>query len=205
MAIDRITSKIKADADAEAKQIELEADRSIEVLNIETAKRVTRIEQEAGDDAAGAARDQKIRMISRARAEMRTKLLEEKQKLINQVFQQALESVVALDDDQYAALMKKLLLEAVETGDEEVIIAEPDGKRKWTEILAGANDELARRGLKGHLVLSDERRSMAGGFVLRKGKKEINCNVSYLLKSLREDLESEVVEVLFSTTESTGS
>lgn len=205
MAIDRITRKIKADADAEAKQIGLETDRSIEALNFETAKRVARIETEAEDDAAGAARDQKMRMISRAQAEMRTELLEEKQKLIDQVFRQALESVAALDEERYAALMKKLLLEAVEAGDEEVIIAESDGKRKWTEILAGANDELARRGLKGHLVLSDERRSMAGGFVLRKGKKEINCNVSYLLKSLREDLESEVVGVLFSTTGSTGS
>jgi V/A-type H+-transporting ATPase subunit E len=197
MAIDRIIQKIMADAEAEAKQIAMETERSLEALKVKTSETVAEIEKKAGDEAADAARDEKRRRMSRARAEMRKELLEEKQQLIGQVFQKALDSLTALDDVQYAALMKRILLEGVEGGQEEVIIAEPDQKRNWTGILIEANAELSTRGMKGQLTLSDEKRKMVGGFVLRHGKKEVNCNVAYMLKSLREELESEVMKILF--------
>ncbi|MFQ6092862.1 MAG: V-type ATP synthase subunit E [bacterium] len=198
MAIDRIAQRIMADAEAEVKRIGAETDQKIEALRAETAETIAGIEQKAQDDGAKEAREQKRRIISRAQAEMRKELLEEKQKLIDRAFQQALKSLVELDEDRYAALMKKLLLESVETGDEEVILTPQSRGRSWAEVLSEVNRELSARGLKGQLTLSKENRTMAGGFVLRRGKKEINCALELIVGSLREELESEVARALFS-------
>jgi vacuolar-type H+-ATPase subunit E/Vma4 len=138
-------------------------------------------------------------MISRAQAELRKDLLAEKQKLIEQVFEMALKSVARLPEGQYAAMMVKLLLEGVEAGDQEVIVAEADRGRNWPEILAGANRELSAAGHKGRLALSGERRTMSGGFILRKGKCEVNCDLAQVFKALRETMESDIVRNLFPT------
>jgi V/A-type H+-transporting ATPase subunit E len=201
MAVDRINQKIMADAEAEVKKIDAEAERAVGELRDRTAGEVAGIEKRARDEAAAAALEQKERMISRAQAEMRKGLLAEKQKMIDRVFDKALKSVTGLPDGQYAALMKKLLLDGVETGDEEVIVADADGRRNWSDILAGVNRELSAAGKKGRLALSEERRSMAGGFILRKGKHEGNCDVAQVLRGLREELESDIVRSLFPTSQ----
>lgn len=202
MTIHRIRQKILADADAEARSIAAEAERTIEAIEAETAKTVTEIEKKAQDEAANQAKEQKRRMISRAHAEMRKELLEEKQHLIDQAFQKVLHSVIEMDDSKYSALMKRLLSESVEGGDEEVIVAAQERGRNWTETISEANKELSAKGLKGALTLSQETRSMAGGFVLRKGKKEVNCDLELLVESLREELEAEVARVLLSEAQS---
>jgi len=204
MAIDRITGKILADAEAEAKRIAVEADGKTGAVNDQTARQVADIEKEAAADAAAAARDQRERMLSRAQAEMRVELLEEKQALIEQVFENAMKTVLELDDKQYGALMERFLLEGVGSGDEEVIIAESDRKRNWTTILDSVNAELSKQGQTGRLTLSPESRTMGGGFVLRKGKQEVNCDLTFILKSLREELETDVVNILFPETKSTS-
>ena len=197
MSIDRLIQKILADADAEASRLDGEADETIETVKTETAKALTGIEKKAREDAATQAKEQKRRMISRSRAELRKDLLEEKQDLINQAFHKALQSIIELEDDRYSALMRGLLIESVESGEEEVIVASSDRGRPWGETLTEVNKDLSAKGLKGALTLSEETRSMAGGFVLRQGKREINGDLELLVMSLREELESDVAGVLF--------
>ena len=198
MAIDRITQKILADAEAEAEKISLEADQQIEVIHTQTAETVAEIEERARDDSASEAKEQKRRIHSRAQAEMRKEYLEEKQKLIGQAFEKSLKSIHELDENRYAALMKKFLLQSVESGDEEVIVASQDQRRDWTEIISAVNRDVSAKGLKGLLTLSHETRKMAGGFILRKGKREMNCDLELIVGSLREELESVVAQALFS-------
>ena len=204
MAADRIIEKIFADAEAEAKMIAAAADEEIEALRTETAERATQIERDATDDARGEAREEKRRILSRAQAEMRKELLEEKQKLIDQTFGKALTSLVEQDENGYMTLMRKLLTESIESGDEEMILAAQDRERNWASLLEEVNRDVSARGLKGALTLSGETRDMKGGFVLRRGRKEINCALELIVGSLREELESEVAEALFPNDGSQG-
>ena len=197
MAIDRITRKIMEDAEAEVQEILAKADQDIERVKVDTTNMIREIEHEAQEDATKKAEEQKRRIISRAQAEMRKELLAEKQGLIDEAFQKALTAFVEMNEENYSALMKKLLLESVEGGDEEVIIAPQDQGKNWKALLSDVNRELSAQNRKGALTLAHETREMAGGFVLRKGKKELNCDLTLIVGSIREELEFEVAQILW--------
>ncbi|UCE17430.1 MAG: V-type ATP synthase subunit E [Gemmatimonadota bacterium] len=197
MAIDRITKKIMEDAEAEAKEILAKADNEIETVKADTAKTVTEIEGKAREEAAKEAEQQKRRIVSRAQAEMRKELLAEKQNLIDESFRKAFASLAELNAEKYSALMKKLFLQSVEEGDEEVILASHDKGIDWSGLLSDVNRQLSAQNRKGALALSGETREMAGGFVLRKGRKEINCDLKLIVESMREAMEFEVANILW--------
>jgi V/A-type H+-transporting ATPase subunit E len=197
MAIDRITKKIMEDAEAEAKEILTKAEDEIETVKADTAETIAAIEGKAREEAAKEAEEQKRRIISRAQAEMRKELLAEKQKLIDESFRKAFTSLAELNAEKYSALMKKLLLQSVEEGDEEVILASHDRGVDWSGLVSDVNRQLSAQNRKGALILSGETREMAGGFVLRKGRKEINCDLKLIVESVREELEFEVAHILW--------
>jgi V/A-type H+-transporting ATPase subunit E len=66
-------------------------------------------------------------------------------------------------------------------------------------FIAGINTQLKARGIKGELKLSDEARGISGGFILKKGDIEVNNTFEALIRMTRDELEAEVVKVLFST------
>ena len=197
MAIDRIVQKIMEDTDIEVQKIRAEADGEIGAVKAGTEKSLGEIEQKAEEDAVKEAAEAKRRIISRVQAEMRKEFLAEKQELIDEAFQKALRSIVELNEEKYSALMKKLLLESVEAGDEEIIVAERDKGRNWDTLISDVNRELSAQNRKGALTLSQETREMMGGFVLRKGKKEINGDLRLIIESMREELEFEVAQILW--------
>ena len=202
MAIDRLTQKIIEDAEAEVTEIRASGDEEIEIVKADTARAIAEVEKRAQEDGDTEAAELRRRILSRAQAEMRKELLADKQELIGQAFQEAFQSLVDLDERSYAKLMKKLLLESLERGDEEVIVAPEDRGRGWDAVLSEVNRELSARNMKGAVTLSDESRPMAAGFMLRKGKKEINCALDLVVNSLREELEFEVARTLFGETPS---
>ena len=202
MAIDRIVRKIMEDAEAEAKALLAKADREAERVRAEAAKTVAEIEKKAQEAAVREADEHRRRVVSRAQADMRKELLSVKQGLIADAFQRALRAFTELKEDKFRALMEKLLLECLEDGDEEVIVAPHDNLEDWTSLLAEVNRKLSAQKRKGALVLSQERREMAGGFVLRKGKVEINCDLKLIVESMREGLEFEVARTLWGETPS---
>lgn len=99
---------------------------------------------------------------------------------------------------EYFKLMEDLLLKAVEDGDEEVIISEKTMRKLGNDFLGRVNQRLRTGGKKGELSLAEEKRQVGSGFILRKGKKEVNCSFESLLGSKREELEGEVARILFS-------
>jgi len=100
-----------------------------------------------------------------------------------------------LPDEEYRKIMKKLMLEAVETGDEEVIIGKEE-KRIDQDFIKQVNSELGH-GCKGDLRLSAEREDLGGGFILRRGKIKTNVSTEVLLAQARKELEIELAKELF--------
>ena len=91
--------------------------------------------------------------------------------------------------------MAGLMLKAVETGDEEVIIDENE-KRIDPDLIDEVNGQLDRDG-KRELRLSDERQYLGGGFILKRGKIKNNVSLDVLLAQARRDLEIELAKELF--------
>jgi V/A-type H+-transporting ATPase subunit E len=91
--------------------------------------------------------------------------------------------------------MTKLMLQAVETGDEEIIIGKNE-KCIDQKFVKQINRELGP-GFKGNLRLANETQNLTGGFILKRGKIKNNISINVLLQQARKELEIQLAKELF--------
>ncbi|MGM0651179.1 MAG: V-type ATP synthase subunit E [Bacillota bacterium] len=194
---ERIVRRIMDDAEAQAESIKKEAAEKAEAVKADARKKAERREENILEQARKEAEEQKRRIVGVAQLEARKELLAAKQDLISEAFDGTLEQLVNLDDREYLSIIKKMLLNLVETGKEQVLCSAADLKRIPDSFWQEVNQELAGQGKKGELTLSLEPREIKGGFVLKADDMEINCSFEALLAMKRDELEPEVAAVLF--------
>lgn len=180
------TAKLKKEAEAEAKKIIQEAEQEVERMTADYRVR-----------AKKQAEEEKKRVLALARLQARDAVVLEKRQAVESVIEDGLKKVLRLPESQYHAFIKKMLLEAIETGEEEVILSEEDRKKFGEKLILEINAELSKSGKKGKIRLSSETREIQGGFILRSGGVELNSSLPVLVESLRHELESEIIKVLF--------
>ncbi len=152
------------------------------------------------------AEDDKRQRIALEALDTRKGTLDEKRRLLEQVFARAREELVALPAERYRDLLVGTLVSAAEDGAGEVILSPADRERFGDEVVAAANRALERVGVAGALRLSEETREMSGGFVLRAKDVEVNGSLDSQIASRREELEEKMVPILFGeSTEAEGS
>ncbi len=191
-----VIDKILADANAQAEKIQAEADQKQAAEQKDLESQLEQFKKETAKLAQNAAEDKKAQMLAAARMDIAKQHLAEKAKLLDEVFSKAKEQVLKMPDDQYRQLMKKLMLKAEETGDEEVIL-DINEKRIDDEFIKDVNRELGP-GFKGNLRLSEEKQPIEAGFILRRGKIKNNVSLGVLLQTAREELEADLARELFS-------
>jgi len=197
MSLEKILSRIDSDAQKEVDNIIDRANSNAKEI-IQKAEEEARIlKEDLLKRAEAEAARRKERMLAMAALDFRKRVLDEKQRAINAVFQKSIETLCKLEDDEYRALMKRMLLFSVQTGEEEIILSQRDKTRLTQSFLDELNEELRKNGKKGNLTISKETRKMSGGFVLRRGDIELNSAFESLFESSREELESEVGRLLF--------
>jgi V/A-type H+-transporting ATPase subunit E len=193
----RLKQKIISDAEAEAEKILTEgADEAEAVLGTARAE-AAKITSDFEARAEAEAKEHVRRQVSLRELEARKSVLSEKGKMIDQVFEKVLEELVRQDRDGGHALTRDLLLKAIEVGDEEIIVSGEDRKAISKAFLEGLNKQLTASGRRGEVALSEETRQIRGGFVLRRGRREVNATFETLLSMLRDDVETEVADLLF--------
>lgn len=196
MALDDIIKKIEADSEEEVNRLKTHAEAEAEKL-LEKAKEKAegkrRVILKRGEEEAERIRK---RILQIADLDVRKIILTAKRQVITDVFEQARKKLE--DAENYRDLFSKMLPSGVETGDEEVLISARDKKRIDQNLIDSVNSELKKQGKKGKLTLAKEDASISGGFILRKGKIEIDGSFSSLIKSQRDELEIRVGKILFS-------
>jgi V/A-type H+-transporting ATPase subunit E len=194
---EKLKQKILNDAEAEARKIieegEAEARGITDQARAEAEKAASEYHAKAEADAAEHIR----RKTSLRELEARKAVLAEKGRLIEEVYDKVLESLREKDRAGGYALTRDLLLKAVETGTEEIIVAPEDRKAIDKSFVDGLNAELVKAGKKGQLTLSEETREIRGGFILKRGRAESNSSFDTLLTMLKDDVETEVADILF--------
>ena len=145
--------------------------------------------------AEQAGKDRKSRLLATARMDIAKEYLAEKRNILDKVFEQAREQLQNLGDEDYRKLMTDLMLKAVETGDEEVIV-DNNETRIDSGLIEQIKSKLSADG-KGNLILSDEKQPLKGGFVLKRGKINNNVSVGVLAVQARKELEVEIAGELF--------
>lgn len=195
--VEKIKEKILQDSEARANAIIADAKKQaqeiIDNANVKAAKKAEEIKKKASSDAAD-----KLRISnSMLELEMRKDILSTKQQLIEETFKKALESLSHMNDGEYEAMLQSLVIKAVETGEEEILLSKQDKNRLSADFSNKINLNLAQIGKKGNLKFSDEARNIIGGFVLKSGGVEMNYSFEALLRMYRDEIEPEVAAILF--------
>ena len=206
--IEKITARIEADCQADVAAILAEGQAKADKVKAEYAEKAAAQAKAAEEAGVQAAQRQLERLESAAQ------MAGAKQKLL------------AMDDDQYAALLAKLAVNAAKSGREEIVLSQRDRDRVGAMVVSKANAILAEASapgvagtLKGskagnllsrvvtganallqgtaQLSLSKDTADIEGGLILRDGNVEVNCAFETLLRMLREDMAAQVAGILF--------
>ena len=195
--VKNLTSKILKDAE-ERKESILKAANEERAKIIAKKEAIGKQEEEAMiEKAKNEAKTRHERIVSGAELKARNEKLAAKQSVIDSVFNQSIEELCKMSDDDMKKFIKDMILNSDITGDEKIILNQKGKSLLDKSLLNTINSELKANGKKGELTVSDEVRTFKGGFILEKDGIEINNTFEDLVNSSRDDLEFEVANVLF--------
>lgn len=195
MDAENVVAKILADARAGAEKIKGQAREKQAAEQAKLDEQLARYKEQTDALAQKTGEDEKSHLLAAARMQIAKALLIEKRKILGEVFEHARRQLQNLPDDQYRQLMTDLILGAVETGEEELIV-DKDENRIDQELVDRVNQQLADEN-KGNLRLSDQKQDLGGGFVLKRGRIRTNVSIEVLLAQARRELEIELAKELF--------
>lgn len=222
--LDKITERILAEAEAEAKRIMDDAEAESARIRAEYAQRAEEIRARLTEEAEREGTYLIAHAKNGAEVEKRNALLRVRGELVDETFDVTLGAIRAQSGEKYTALLAGLLsaafLEQIEAeitsrtlyGEEdamaparyEVLLSSSDREKYGAELLEAVRKSLVgkvERDKLDLLVLSDDTAAIDGGLILRCGDVESNCSFALLFAGLRRELEGEVSHALFDTKE----
>ena len=185
MSLDAIIAKITSDADARVAEIESASKAKAAEILAEAEKRARAVEARIRETGEREAAGTRARVVSMAELGARKSLLGAKQELLDEAFAAADGELGSLKKDAWRAVFKHLVTGA--EGSYEVIAS----KRE-----AAFLDDAFLKGFKSELSVSKITREQGGGFILRRGRTELNFTFPALTRSLRPLLEKELLGIL---------
>jgi V/A-type H+/Na+-transporting ATPase subunit E len=121
MDAENVVERILADAKQEAEKIKAQAADKLKVEQAELSSRQEEYGRQTDSLAQKAGAEAKSQLLSGVRMELAKESLTEKAKILDEVFSRAEQQLKALPDEQYRSMMTKLMVDSVQTGDEEVV------------------------------------------------------------------------------------
>lgn len=196
MEAKQVIEKILADAEADADKIKKQADKKQAEEQEKFDEQLKEHKEQTKILAEKLGSEKKLHLLAAARMDIAKEYLAEKCRILDEVFEQARQQLLKLSDDQYKTLCTNLMLEAVETGDEEVII-DTSENRIDEKFIRQINQKLGPE-RRGNLKLSDQTQTIGAGFILKRGKIKNNVSLDVLLARARKDLEIDLAKDIFS-------
>ena len=166
--IEKITGRIEADAQEQAKAIAAEAEARCAEIRADYDKQAQDQYWARVRDGVKACEDRVQRMGRLAEMEARKSVLALKQEMVDAAFAAALDKICTMPQADYVAYLAKLAAQAA-----------------------------TQQGKPGRLTMSQATRDLRAGFVLQQGDIEVNCAVETIAELCRSDLAAQVAEVLF--------
>ncbi len=191
-----VVDKILAEAHAEADVIRDEVQSKVSEESARFDARIRTFKEETESLCAAAAEERKSRMLAAARMEMKKAYAQVKGSLLDAVFEKAKDRIMSLSDKEYGDFVGGLMVKAAESGDEEVVVGRNE-TRIDQHLIKNVNRQLGP-GYKGNLRIATDRADIESGFILRRGKIQVNVSTEVLIAQGREALEVELAAELFS-------
>ncbi len=194
--LEKMQSQILSEAESSAKEILDQAKKEAEGIVEEARKRAEAECRRISEKSEAEVKGLEERAVSSSDLQRRKELLQAKQEVISQMLDQAYESLLCADEKDYFDMLRKMLRKFVLPQEGEICFSKEDLERMpkgfQEEIQAIAKEK------GGALALSEEVRSVRGGFVLIYGGIEENCTFRAMFNSKKDELSDKVHALLFS-------
>jgi len=197
MSIESLVDKILDDTRKTAAEIERKVLEEVKDREKSAEKEIQRITESAREKAERSMTERKQRMLSMADLEERKTVLTVKQELIEEAFGRAIDKVLSLGPEAYGTFVINLILQADPVGDEEVVFNQKDRDRLGDGWVKRLNRQLIENKKRGEMRIAGETRSIRGGAILKRGRKEVNCSIESVILSKRNQMEAKIASVLF--------
>ncbi len=189
--LERITSRIEADAKAEIDGI---LDAGMAEANRVVGGWRAKIDAESralAEKNKKAAEEREERLKSAAEMEARKTILQAKQEMVDAAYARALDRLCSVQGEEKIALLASLLVRASSGGTEEAAFSAAD-RADGEKAVARANAESGKK-----LTLARDAADIRGGFILRDKNVEVNCAFETLLRLQRTETAGAVAKLLF--------
>jgi V/A-type H+/Na+-transporting ATPase subunit E len=141
---------------------------------------------------------EKQQRITAATLQGRQEVLTEKRRLIQEVLERVLSSILSLPPDQYQEMLSNELFEVARDVGGELLLSREDRRRLGEELVNRTNQRIKKAGGAGVVTLSPEAAEITGGFILRAAGVDTNCSFDARIRERRDEIEEKIVETLFS-------
>ncbi len=194
MSLERIKHSILEKARKEAEAILQEAEENVR-RKTESARAALKKDFEQRLKTREAEfEEEKIRQITLKGAGYRMQLLAVKNQILDRIFAQAIDDIIASPDERYLSLLEKWIRNIDPDHPGELFVNERDLKR----IGPGGMDRINRpRKTEARIALSPDPVEITGGFVLKTEKFDVDCTLDTLIADLRGELTPNIAKELF--------
>ena len=197
MTIKDISEKIISDAKIQADKIIAKAEDNANNIKNKGRKEADNVKKTILYKINQEASLRKSKILTEANLGAKKTILSEKQKIMGDVFGNALENILKLSNKEYQNFIKKIILDNIEKGDETIFIGDSDKNRISKVFIEDTNKEVEAKGKKGELKLSNSCLTIKGGIIIGSGAIRKNVSLELLLKNVREESETQVSKILF--------
>ena len=216
--LEKVTGKIIADAEADAREILDKAQAECESIKAKLAAETDAEIEKLTDECDRECQALIIRARSSAAMAKRNALLEARAKLIDDAYAAAEKQIKNMNGEQYLELLCKMLRSSLKGQLEEeaeslrlygediapaayeVVLNSRDRETYGEKLLAVYREGYGARlspAILAKLRLAPDTAPIDGGIILRCGAVETNCSLAMLLAANRRETEAKVSRILF--------
>ena len=188
MAVDQITERILFDAEAESRAIVEDAENKAAKLLAEASARAEQAKAETEADVAEKRKSILEKRAADVRLDGAKRLLAEKRKVVDDVYERALARLLALSREDGIKLAERLLREYAEAGDE-IVFADTFRYQSEVALLPIVRE----KGLR----IAAETQHFSGGMRLNGIKADKDISYGALLYADREENQTELATEIF--------
>ena len=191
MSIEKITSKILGEAEAERDVVLAEARSQSDAVLAEAEKKAAMLLA----DAEQRGEIEKEKIITRRRSvtdiDCRKVFLAKKQEILEACFARAVTEITAMPEKDYITLLVNL---GKASGAKEGLLTFNEKEQRIAEQVCRALNETVEN---GHFAVSEKQGSMQGGYLLTTGLTTVNNTIEALVAEAKTGLTAETAKMLF--------
>lgn len=190
--LEKILAQIKLDADNSCADIKKTTESQCAHIIANAKAQAERIVFDGEKDAVCKYDEIILRAKSTADIESRSVILKTKQEIIASALNSAREYIYNLPDNEYFAVISKMVAKYSEDADGLIYFSARDLAR-----LPKDYDQELSKSAQGNLTIGTSPADIDGGFILTYGGIEVNCGLSSIFSAESERFSDEVAKLLF--------